>query len=49
MANKQEYVDLGLSCDKICKALERGRDGRKLDELSKSMRKAITELETWVE
>ena len=49
MANKQEYVELGLFCDKICQALERGRDGRKLNELSKSMRGAIGELEAWVE
>ena len=49
MANKQEYVDLGLSCAKTCKALERGMDGRKLNELSKSTREAISELETWVD
>ena len=44
MANEQDYVNLGLSCAKICKALERGMDGRKLNELSKSMREAISEL-----
>ena len=49
MANKQDYIDLGLSCANICKALERGMDGRELDELSKSVRDAIDELKAWVE
>ena len=48
MANKQDYVDLGLSCAHICKALERGLDGRELNELSKSVREAIEELKAWV-
>ena len=49
MVNKQDYVDLGLSCVDICKALKRGVDGRELNELSKSVREAIDQLETWVE
>ena len=49
MANKQDYVDLGLSCVDICKALERGMDGRELNELSKSVREAIDQLKAWVE
>ena len=44
MANKQEYIELGLSCAKTCKALERGMDGRELDELSEPMQGAISEL-----
>ena len=48
MANKQDYVDLGLSCVDICKALERGMDGKKLDEFSKSVCDAINQLTTWV-
>ena len=46
MANKQDYVDLGLSCASICKALDRGLDGRRLDELSQSVLGAIEELTT---
>jgi hypothetical protein len=34
MANDQDYVDLGLACGEECKALERGLDGRRLNELS---------------
>ena len=49
MANKQDYVDVGLSCVDICKALERGMDGRELNELSKSVRDAIDQLKAWVE
>ena len=49
MANKQDYVDLGLSCAAVCKALERGMDGKKLDDVSKSVCDAINQLTTWVE
>ena len=49
MANKEDFVDLGLSCAGICKALERGMDGRKLDGLSKSVCDAINQLTAWVE
>jgi hypothetical protein len=48
MANKQDYVDIGLSCASICKALERGMDGKKLDDVSQSVRDAISQLTTWV-
>ena len=46
MANKQDYVDLGLSCANICRALERGMNGKKLDDLSKSVCDAINQLTT---
>ena len=49
MANEQDYVDLGLSCADICKALERGMDGKALNELSQSVCDAINQLTTWVE
>ena len=49
MANKEGFVDLGISCAEIYKALKRGMDGRELDELSESVREAIEELKTWVE
>ena len=48
MANKQDYVDLGLSCVDIYKALKRGMDGKELEELNKSVREAIDELKAWV-
>ena len=46
VANEQDYVDLGLSCADICKALERGMDGKSLNDLSKSVCDAITQLTT---
>jgi hypothetical protein len=49
MANDQDYVDLGLSCSDVCKALDRGLDGRRLDELSQALVGAIERLTTYVE
>ena len=49
MANEQDYVDLGLSCADICKALERGMGGKSLDDLRKSVCEAINQLTTWVQ
>ena len=46
MANEQDYVDLGLSCADICKALQRGMDGKSLNDLSKSVCDAISQLMT---
>ena len=46
MVNDQDYVDLGLSCADICKALERGMGRKKLDDLSKSVCDAINQLTT---
>ena len=45
MANKEDFVDLGISCADICKALKRGMDGKELNKLSDPMRAAIEELE----
>ena len=48
MINERDYVELGLSCADICKALERGMDGKKLDDLNQSVRDAIDQLTTCV-
>jgi hypothetical protein len=44
MINEQDCVDLGLSCADVCKVLNRGLKGRRLDELSQSVLEAIQEL-----
>lgn len=44
MANKQDYVDIGLVCADVCKALDRGLDGRQSEELSRSVLEAINQL-----
>ena len=49
VANKQDYVDLGISCADVCKVLNRGLEGRRLDELSQSVLGAIEQLTTSVE
>ena len=46
MANKAEYVELGLACAGVCEALNRGVGGRKLDDLSPSVREAMNQLTT---
>ena len=46
MANKSDYVELGLACANACKTLDRGMNGRKLDDLSQSVREAIAQLTT---
>jgi len=48
MINEQEYVELGLCCSDICRALERGINGKKLNELSQSVCEAISQLTMWV-
>ena len=46
MANELDYVELGLSCAEICRALDRGMNGKKLKDLNKSVRDAILQLTT---
>ena len=46
MANEADYVELGLSCADICRALERGMNGKKLRDLSQSVCDAINRLTT---
>ena len=49
MANESDYVELGLTCANICKALHRGMDGKELDDFSQSVREAVGQLKTCVE
>ena len=44
MANKLDYVELGLACAGVCRALDRGTNGKRLDELNQSVYQAIEEL-----
>lgn len=46
MANEQDYIELGLNCADICKALDRGMSGKRVDVLSQSLREAINQLTT---
>ena len=49
MINEQDYVEIGLNCADICTALDRGTNGKKLDDLGQSVCEAINQLTTWVE
>ena len=42
----QNFVDFGVSCVDICKALEQGIGEQELNDLSKSVRDAINLLTT---
>ena len=46
MANKSDYLKLGLVCAKVCKALQQAMNGKGMDDLSQSARDAITDLTT---
>jgi len=46
MINETDYVELGLACADVCRALERGLNSRGLDDLSQSVREAIVQLTT---
>ena len=46
MANEQDYVDFGVNCADVCGVLDRGLNGRRLDELSRSVLDAIGQLMT---
>jgi hypothetical protein len=49
MVNNPDYVELGLSCADVCRALDRGIGGKKLDELSQPVYDATNQLALWVE
>ena len=46
MVNKIDYVELGLACAGMCTALDRGVNGRRVDELGQSVFEAIGQLTT---
>jgi len=46
MIDKTEYVELGLVCANVCRALDRGMGGRQLNEFSRSMGEAVEQLTT---
>ena len=49
MVNKTDYVELGLACADVCRALDRGMSGRRVDEINQSVFEAIGQLTVWVE
>jgi hypothetical protein len=49
MVDNPDYVGLGLSCADVCRALGRGINGKRLEELSQSVYDATNQLTLWVE
>ena len=46
MTNKSDYVELGLACADVCRALDRGLKGKNLEDLAQSVFEAIAQLTT---
>ena len=46
MVDREDYVKLGLACADVCRALDRGLNGRQADQLSRSVYEAIEQLAT---
>ena len=46
MGNKDDYVDLGLSCAEVCRVLERGLKGTQSEDLKETVVEAIDRLKT---
>jgi len=44
MIDKMDYIELGLACAGVCEALDRGINGRRVNQLSQSVLMAIEQL-----
>ena len=44
--NEEDYVELALTCAKVCTALDRGSNGKRLKDLNNSVCEAIKQLTT---
>ena len=46
LINEEDYVELGLACADVCDTLNRGLNGKQLDELGNPVVAAIKHLTT---
>ena len=46
LANRADYVELGLTCADVCTALDRGLNGKRLNDLNNFVCEAINQLTT---
>ena len=46
MVNKTDYVELGLACADVCGVLDRGLNGKRVDELNQPVLESIGRLTT---
>ena len=42
--NEEDYVELALTCANVCTALDRGLNGKRLEDLNNSVREAVRQL-----
>ena len=46
MVNQMDYVELELACTEVCTVLDRGLNGKRLNDLNNSVYEAIKQLTT---
>jgi len=46
MINQMDYVELGLACAEVCAVLDRGLNGKRLNDINNSVLEAIKQLTT---
>ena len=46
MPKRTDCVELGLACADVCKALDRGMNGRQADQFNRSVFEAVEQLTT---
>ena len=45
MANETDYVELGIACADVCKALDRRTNGMRLEDLNQFVLEAMNQLD----
>jgi hypothetical protein len=46
MINRADYTGLGMACAEVCNVLDRGLNGKRLNDLNNSVCEAINQLTT---
>ena len=46
MINRADYVEIGLDCADVCATLNRGLNGKRLNDFNSPVREAIKQLTT---
>ena len=46
MINEEDYVEIGMLCTNVCATLDRGLNGKRLEDLNNPVCEAIKQLTT---